>query len=343
MFQPKPLPRTLDAALRDIKHERRHVRESAVRDLYRLAHTDARASALSALVEALAGDSDAAIRGACALALADADAHSELDAVIDAAKAEQAHVAEMALVAIRELSPPGHRGASAIIRYHLRSDSPALRFQALTAASRVLSEGFETVALQALEDSDPKVRYLVLRVSEERWQTESLPETISAAAEAALEDVDVRVRIAAAMLLAPLGHTRAGRTLADALNQRIRLSAAEDEQTLVELAGELGLKEAIPGLRAHIRGRFGLVPGRLAWQARVALARLGDARAVAWIRRGLASRNSDTRTLAVVAVGQARLRSLEPELVRLGQAQRVPSDTLAEALERLRELDAQRT
>ena len=32
-----PLPRTLDAALRDIAHERQHVRHSALRDLVRLA------------------------------------------------------------------------------------------------------------------------------------------------------------------------------------------------------------------------------------------------------------------------------------------------------------------
>lgn len=339
MFQPKPLPRTLDAALRDIQHRRRHVRQSAVSDLGRLAQGDARAPALAALVRALANDTDATIRGACALALADADAQSELDALVDAAKTEQVHVAEMALVAIRELSPAGHRGASAIVRYHLKSDEPPLRFQALTAASRVLSSDFERVTLQAVDDPDPKIRYLMLRLSEERWPAEQLPEPVKAAAEVALRDDDVKVRTAAAMLLAPLGNTLARQTLIQALNERIALPAAEDEQTLIEMVGELNLKDAMAGLRAYCRGRFGLIPGRFAWQARVAMARLGDARAIAAIRRGLASRNADTRVLAVAAVGQARLKSLEPELIQLGQMNRVPSAPLDEALQRLREVD----
>lgn len=339
MFQPKPLPRTLDAALRDIQHRRRHVRQSAVSDLGRLARGDARTPALAALVHGLANDSDAAIRGACALALADADAQSELDALVDAAKAEQVHVAEMALVAIRELSPTGHRGASAIVRYHLKSDEPPLRFQALTAASRVLSADFERVTLQAMDDPDAKIRYLVLRLSEERWPPEQLPTPVKAAAEGALKDADPRVRTAAAMLLAPLGDTFARQALVQALNERIALPAAEDEQTLIEMVGELDLKDAMSGLRAYCRGRFGLIPGRFAWQARVAMARLGDVRAIDAIRRGLASRNVDTRALAVAAAGQARLKSLEPELIRLGQTHRIPSATLDEALQLLREVD----
>ena len=338
MLQPKPLLRTLDAAVRDLQHPRRHVRESAVKDLARLGiEDDTRRSALAALSQALLQDSEPVVRGACAVALADANATSALDAVVDAAKDEHAYVAQMALLALRELSPVGHRGACAIIRYHLGSDSPALRFQAVTAASRVMEAGFEAVVERALQDDDPAIRYLALRCSDERWASGLLPAPIVTAATSALDDRDWGVRVAAAMLLAPHGESNAREMVSVALNRRVKLPAPEDEQTLIELAGELGLSAAIPGLRSHLRGRFGLVPGRFAWQAQVALARLGDAHTITTLRRALRSRRRDVRTLAVAAVGQAKLTALEADLVHLESQGAVESSTLNEALASLRQ------
>jgi hypothetical protein len=76
---------------------------------------------------------------------------------------------------------------------------------------------------------------------------------------------------------------------------------------------------------------FGLVPGRFAWQARTALARLGDEAATKEIYRDLRSSRRDVRTLAVAAVGQARLTSARQELERLGDGDLVDADAVAEA------------
>ncbi|HEX5101192.1 MAG TPA: HEAT repeat domain-containing protein, partial [Polyangiaceae bacterium] len=70
-----PLPRTLDAALRDVEHERPAVRLSALRDLVRLARGPARPRAVSALAQALLRDPSAESRSEAALGLADAGAH----------------------------------------------------------------------------------------------------------------------------------------------------------------------------------------------------------------------------------------------------------------------------
>jgi hypothetical protein len=52
----------------------------------------------------------------------------------------------------------------------------------------------------------------------------------------------------------------------------------------------------------------------LAYEARIALARMGDSRARAAIVRGLSSWSRDTRTLSVVAAGRARLAEARPRL-----------------------------
>ena len=73
MFGIRSLPRTLEAALRDLGHAKNETRISALRDLVRLAETDARPRALSALCEVLGSDADLHVRAAAALALGDAD------------------------------------------------------------------------------------------------------------------------------------------------------------------------------------------------------------------------------------------------------------------------------
>src|SRR5215203_2892794 len=69
-----PLPRTLEAALRDLEHERATVRLSALHDLARLSEGPARAPAIAALSGALLRDASAEIRADAAIALADCEA-----------------------------------------------------------------------------------------------------------------------------------------------------------------------------------------------------------------------------------------------------------------------------
>jgi hypothetical protein len=119
--------------------------------------------------------------------------------------------------------------------------------------------------------------------------------------------------------------------LAELACGKLSTPEAEDEAAAVELAGELGLHETVHCLA---RRAFGVLRWRadpFAWQALVALARLGDARAERKIMRDLHSRDRDRRTMAVAAVGRARLASLQPVVVAM-QGQPALADPSAVAL-----------
>ncbi len=339
MFQPRPLPRTLQAAIRDLKDRKASVRRSALADLVRLAQGADREPTIDALRDALRADEDAEVRAAAALALADCEARAGLPELVDACQDVHARVRQMALVALGELSPHGHKDACAAVESALQAESPALRFQALIAARRVKLPEFEPHLLRALTDQDAKVRYLALRLIEEHWAGDT-PDHVCGAVRPALDDEDACVRVAAAFLLAPSSEQQLARAaksiLADALNARVQLPALEDEQELIELAGELGVTAALPGLKRHAWGLFGLVPGRFAWQAKVALARLGEERARRELLKGLGAWNRDARTLAVAAVGRARLLEAKDRLQEMSRTDAAEPDAIAEALRQLR-------
>jgi HEAT repeat protein len=346
MFGVSSLPRTLDAARRDAHHPRRHVRLSVVKDLGRLlqgAPNDAEQTqieALTLLAELARRDAEPLVRGAATLALADNPSERALDALLLAAKDEHLYVVEMALVGLREVAPMGHVDASRVITKRFRDERAVLRFQAVLAAGRVLDDDtFLALAMTAAEDQDPKVRYVLWRVCDERFAAE-IPTRLVSALEAALDEPDLYTPVAAAIVLGPRGNNKARTVLSRAINGRLRLPAPEDEQTLIELIGELAITEGMPGLRAHARGRFGLVPGKFAWQAQIALARLGDAWAIDQLTRGLNHRNPDVRAHSATAVGAARLAHLRPLLVQLGEAHRIPPELVASVLLELHEAEA---
>ncbi len=335
VFLPKPLPRNIDAALRDVRDTKLSVRRSALNDLARFAEGQSRSSALEAIQEALLSDVDADVRADAAVALADVDGREALPALLEAASDAHERVREMALLAIGELSPPEHREVVPLLERNLQAGSSAVRFQALVAAQRVGLPQWEQKLVAASRDADPKIRYLAFRLMEEHFDGERPPDFVLSRIVSALTDPEPEVAAAAAMLGAPSGLSAARKRLVDAINQGLRLPAPEDEQTLIELCGELSLDKAIPGLRRVAWGRFGLVPGRFAWHAKVALARLGDAAARRQLQRGLHSRNRDARTLAVAAVGRARWVELRPELERMQRAGLAEPEALTEALELL--------
>jgi hypothetical protein len=95
------------------------------------------------------------------------------------------------------------------------------------------------------------------------------------------------------------------------------VSDPADEQVAIELCGALGVRAAIPALRRRAFGLFGWTRDPFLWQARVALAQLGDERAVQAILKGLSSRLWHVRAVAVDAVGRARLQAARPRLLEL--------------------------
>lgn len=337
MFQLRPLPRTLEAARRDLHDPKPSVRRSALSDLARLAQGDDRSTVLALLAERLLQDEVADVRADAALALADGEARNSLDALIQASQDAHERVRQMVLLALGELAPRGHREASQVIEQALTDASAALRFQALIALCKLDVADAEARLLGAVEDPDARVRYISLRLLDERLALAErsfteLPEAVRQVVARALGDDAIDVRIAAAFLFARERDERAARVLVEGLVQGVRLPAPEDDQELIELAGELGLRGAEPGLVRHAWGRLGLVPGRFAWQAKVALARLGNARAQKELLKGLTSWNRDTRTLAVVAVGRAGLRQARPQLEQMSKDETVDASVIRTAL-----------
>jgi HEAT repeat protein len=333
-----PLPRTLEAALRDADHESDDVRQQALADLKRHAR-EGHAQALTALVTRLQRDKVAQVRASAALALADIDATSELPALVAATSDDDASVRQMALLAVGELAQAGDAEARAAVTRGLVDRVAAVRYQSVVGLARLLGDESLEALLVGSRDADPEVRHVAFRVAEEVFggrATELVPLPLRQRARGALRDDSPSVQVAAAILLTVLGDESGSERLVEMLNRRQRFPHVEDEAIAIELCGQLGLKPAIPGLE---RRAFGLLGGRtpVSWHARVALAELGHERAKSTILRGLSAWSRDARTLAVAAAGRARLQEAQALLERMqGAPERAEPHAVAEALSAIR-------
>jgi len=336
MFGIRSLPRTLEAALRDLGHAKDETRISAIRDLARLTETDARSRALHALCEVLASDADLHVRAAAALALGDANAKESREALLEAARNAPVHVREMALAALGEIAEIDDPDILALLEAARFDVAPELRFQALIALNRLARKELLPRLVDATRDLDAEVRQIAFRLAEEQVLADgvALPESLRQRARAALRDDAPNVRLAAAILLARVGDASGADVIRGVVERKDRVASLEDEQAAIELCGELSISDARPALTRRAFGFFGLFRDPLAWHARVALARLGDEQAKKAILRGLAAFTRDARTIAVAAVGRARLREARPILRGMTAAQADP-ETVAEALAEL--------
>lgn len=338
-----PLPRTLPAAIRDVRDKKLLVRVSALRDLARLAREGDRDQVVPVLLAVLAEDSAPGVRADAAIALADAEAREGLAELLTAARTDEAlRVRQMAILALGELASEDDQAACAFLERSLEATEPELRFQALIAVATIAGQRALDAVVRGVADEHPHVRYVALRLGEEHWaMTDSgarLPEVLGDAARAALKDEAPEVRLAAAILLAHAKDTSGADVLAAAVNDGEGTKEPEDEQAAIDLAGELGLTSARPGLERRAFGSFGLPSDRFAWQARVALARLGDDRAKRLILRGLTAWTRDARTMAVAAAGRAALTEARESISAMrGRPDRAEPDAVEEALQLLGE------
>lgn len=335
MFGIRSLPRTFEAALRDLGHAKNETRISALRDLVRLSETPDRERALNALCNVLHSDAELHVRAAAALALGDARASESRQALLDAANNGPTQVREMALAALGEIAEPSDGEARELFTRSQRDAAPELRFQALIALNRVAHDELLDQLVDASRDVDGEVRQIAYRLAEEHvLEGSALPEPLRMRARAALRDDVCNVRLAAAILLARTGDASGAEVIRAVVERKDRVASLEDEQAALELAGELQLSEARPALSRRAFGFFGLSRDPLAWHARVALARLGDPQAKAAILRGLSAFTRDARTIAVAAAGRARLTEARAILRNMTSAQADP-ETVAEALAEL--------
>jgi hypothetical protein len=315
MFRAPQLRRTLEAAVRDAGAASAAVRASAVRDAAFYAETSR--PAVVALLERALGDASAEVRSVAAVALADVKGVEALGSLLVAVEDEDAHVRQMALSSLGEIGDPRARER---LRRALLDSRPEVRFQAVIAFSRVAPDEASTAVEAALGDDDASIRYIGIRCAEERALEgdEPMPESLLPKLRSLLTDPSATVRIAAAIVLARGGDRHALPVLIDVVGGALSTPEAEDEAAAVELVGELGVEKALPHLERRAFGFWGLGGDRFAWQAMVALARMGHARARARILRDLGSWSRDKRTLAVAAAGRARVAEALP-LVRAMQ------------------------
>ena len=338
MFKVAPLPRTLEAALRDAGHKKPAVRASAVEELGRLATDASRSRVIGKLIDVLREDDSAEVRGKAALALADAEATQAVEALVAAMDDAALEVRQMAIVALGEVGR-GDSRALEVVDQALASPSPALRFQGLIAHAALGDGDLAGALVDATNDRDPKIRYIAFRLAEEHFavdESAGLPTEIRARAREGLDDDDPAVRLAAGIVLVRAGDSVGEEAIVEAVNTAPGVYDPEDEEAAISLAGDLGLQDAKPGLRNRAWGLFAMRRSSFVWQARVALAQLGDRRAKAQILRELGAWTRDTRTLAVAAAGRARLEEARDTLVAMrDRPERADPDAVADALARI--------
>jgi HEAT repeat protein len=330
VFGLPPLRRTLEAAIRDLGERNVRVRASAVRDLAN--HADrARDKVVSALERALR-DEAAQVRSAAAVALADVGGREVLSALLYAIEDVDPNVRQMALAAVGEI---GDERARERVRRALSDERPEIRFQAVIAFGRVAPGEADQAVLVAMSDPDPLIRYIAIRVAEEVAEKGEarLSSGVRERLARLIGDGDAVVRVGAAVALGRSGDSAGESVLFDVAVGTAKTREPEDEAAAVELCGDLGLRDAIPALerRAFGFGRF--FRETFAWQAKVALARLGHEGARADIARDLGSRSRDKRTMAVVAAGRAKMSDLRGFLqAMVGDDAMVDQEALALAL-----------
>jgi HEAT repeat protein len=335
MLGPPPLPRTLEASIRDLDSMKPEVRLGAAEDLVRHAKKDdaVRARAIP-LLERRLSDDHPRVRGAAAVALGDLEAKEAVPAILAAAGDADGYVRQMALNALGEIADAR---ALPLLRRSLRDPRPEVRYQAVIAFARVEKDAakIDQALLDATNDEDDAVVHIALRVAEERMDHgHALDARLSARARALVAQGSPHLVVAGAILLAKSGD-EAGHdvVLRIVRGERIHGEAPEkeDEQAAVELAGALGLEAARPALERRAWGLGAWVRDTCKFHAKIALARMGHPRAIAEIMKDLSSTRPDVLGAAVVAAGRARIAAARPILAKLTAAA-VDAELLREAL-----------
>jgi HEAT repeat protein len=306
----QPLPRTLDAALRDVGDPKPLVRVSAVRDLVRHG-SEARERVIPALEKAL-GDANALVRANAAEALGDLEATDSIAALLIAVEDEHQLVRQKAIAALGEAKDTR---AQTRLERALGDPRPEVRFQAVIAYPRVTTSREDALraVLSATRDEDEAVAHIAFRMAEEiagaGEGSEAEPALLARAREC-LKHASPRVRAVAAVVLGGAGDEAADPVLIAIVSGDLKTPETEDVAAAIELCADRKLEAARPALKKRAtRGVFGVGKDDLWWHARTALARLGDREAESAILSDLKALSFERRTLAVSAVGRARLKA----------------------------------
>jgi len=333
MFGLSPLPRTLRAALSDARDRKVRVRRAAVVDLGRHAESNDGLEARGELARILREDADPSVRREAAMALGSARALESAAALLKALSDEALEVRQMAILALGEVGASGPEVVRALEQF-LAAEGPAFRFQALLALTQIQPEAARSQLLRATCDDDVEVAYLAIRLLDEHWLSASKDtgEIVAALRQQAAHESS-RVRLAVGLALVRRELALATSIISNVLNATFKIRDLEDELAAIELAGELGMQAAMPGLRRRAFPPPYSIKTSFVWHATTSLARLGDAEAQAAILKGLGAWSRDKRHFAVVAAGVARVPGARARLEAMrGDPRAVDPETLAAAL-----------
>lgn len=338
MLAPPPLPRTLEASVRDLDSAKPEVRASAIADLLRhaTADEDVRARAIPLLQKRL-DDEQSKVRAAAAVGLADLSAKDAVPALLRAVDDDDAYVRQMVLNALGEL---GDERALPRLRRALTDKRPEMRYQAIIAFARLAEDPDELgrALLAATNDDDDAVVHIALRIAEERLDAgKPASPLLVTRAKALLDSASPHLALVAAIFLGKSGDGAGNALLLRVVRgDKIKGQAPEkeDERAAVELVGELGLTEAELHLVKRAWGVMHFVRDTCAFHAKIALARMGHSRAIKEILADLESTRPDVLGGAVVAAGRARLVEARPRLDAL-PAGAVDPELVTEALARI--------
>ena len=340
MLAPPPLPRTLEASVRDLDSAKPEVRVSAIADLLRHARGDdaVRDRAIPLLQKRL-DDEQSKVRAAAAVGLADLDAKDAVPALLRAVDDDDAYVRQMALNALGEL---GDARALPRLRRALTDKRPEMRYQSVIAFARIATDDDEIgkALLAATNDDDDPVVHIALRIAEERLDAKKeVDPRLVTRARALLEAPSPHLALVAAIFLAKAGDVAGHAVLLEVVRTaklRGQAPEKEEERAAVELVGELGLEAARPDLEKRAWGLMHFVKDTCVFHAKIALARMGHPRAIAEILADLESNRPDVLGGAVVAAGRARIAKARPLIEKLSTVAGDP-ELVTEALARLGE------
>lgn len=313
-----PLPRTLEAALRDIEDKKVQVRVAAAKDL--VAHVDAGRDRILAALERALQDSNALVRASACESLGAIRGREALGALLHSVEDEHQLVRQSAILALGEI---GDGRAQKRLERALTDERPEIRFQAVMAYPRVVGTPRDALGalVRATRDDDESVVHVAFRMSEEVTANEAgvVDDSILERAKACLKHPSAKVRAVAAVLVGTAGLADADAVLTSIVDGALTTGLEpEDIGAAIELAGERHLQAALPALRRRaFGGLLGFARDGYQWQARVALARLGDDRAKKYILAELRAGTVERRTLAVSAAGRARMLEAKGLLVAM--------------------------
>lgn len=338
MLAPPPLPRTLEASVRDLDSQKPEIRASAIADLLRHARGDeaVRERAIPLLQKRL-DDAQSKVRAAAAVGLADLSAKDAVPALLRAVDDDDAYVRQMVLNALGEL---GDTRALPRLRRALTEKRPEMRYQAIIAFARIADDDEEIgrALLAATNDDDDAVVHIALRIAEERLDADkSVDPRLLTRAKALLDSASPHLALVAAIVLGKAGDAAGNALLLRVVRgDKIKGESPEkeDERAAVELVGELGLEEAVPHLARRAWGVMHFVKDTCVFHAKIALARMGYPRAVDEILKDLEATRPDVLGGAVVAAGRARLVKARPLIAAL-PAGAVDPELVTEALARI--------